>query len=90
VYRSLLLLRDYYVPMRRVGGDELSFDYSRALAVLGLEDQRSISQNRLGEQGDDYFVQYDGKKCELERHLRKGKFANRVIAFVFISFGTMR
>lgn len=72
VYQTLLLLRDHYVPMRRTGGDELSAAYNRALRELGLEDERSISESRLGEQGDDYVVQYNGGKRELERHLRKG------------------
>jgi hypothetical protein len=71
-YRALLALRDHYVPMRRVGGDELSTAYAYALRELGVEDERSISESRLGEQGEDYVIQYNGKKRELERHLRKG------------------
>ena len=58
--------------MRRTGGEELSAAYSHALRDLGLEDERSISESRLDEQGDDYVIQYNGEKRELERHLRKG------------------
>lgn len=71
-YRALLLLRDHYVPMRREGGQELAQAYAEATQVLALEEAPSITGNRLGEQGDEYFVQHNGKKRELDRHFRKG------------------
>lgn len=72
VYRALLLLRDFYVPMRREGGDALATSYANALVELGLEEERSIAGTRLGEQGDDYLLQHNGRKRELDRHFRKG------------------
>jgi hypothetical protein len=72
IYESLLLLRDHYVPMRRQSGTLLSEQYTGALAELWLEDAISITPNRLGEQGDEYLILYNGKKRELSRHLKKG------------------
>jgi hypothetical protein len=71
-YQALLLLRDSYVPMRREGGEKLAAAYADGLRKLGLEEERSISGTRIGEQGDDYLVQHNGRKRELDRHLRKG------------------
>jgi hypothetical protein len=70
VYRALLMLRDDYVPMRRRDGSAKR--YADALLALGLEDSRSITPTRLGEQGDEYLVQHNGRRRELERHLKKG------------------
>ena len=72
VYQSLLLLRDYYVPMRREGGDELTRQYEEGLRRLGLEDSGSITRTRSGEQGDEYFILHNGRRRELDRHLKKG------------------
>ena len=72
VYQSLLLLRDYYVPMRRAGGDEFARQYEEGLRRLGLEDSGSITRTRLGEQGDEYFILHNGRRRELDRHLKKG------------------
>jgi hypothetical protein len=72
VYRTLLLLRDRYVPMRRQGGAELATQYSEGLAQLGLEESPSITANRLGEQDDEYLALYNGRKHELTRHFKKG------------------
>lgn len=76
VYRALLLLRDHYVPMRRDGGDELAKAYAEALASHGLEEAGSITATRRGEQGDEYIVQHNGTKRELDRHLKKGNSRN--------------
>jgi len=72
VYRALLLLRDHYVPMRRDSGEELAKAYTDALASCGLEEAGSISATRRGEQGDEYMVQHNGRKRELDRHFKKG------------------
>ena len=76
VYRALLLLRDHYVPMRRDGGDELAKAYAEALASHGPEEAGSITATRRGEQGDEYIVQHNGTKRELDRHLKKGNSRN--------------
>ncbi|MCB1521090.1 MAG: hypothetical protein KDJ37_11025 [Hyphomicrobiaceae bacterium] len=72
VYRALLLLRDHYVPMRRDRGDELAKAYIEALASCGLAEAGSITATRRGEQGDEYIVQHNGRKRELDRHFTKG------------------
>lgn len=72
VYRALLLLRDHYVPMRREGGEEFAKAYAEALAGQGLEEAGSIAPTRRGEQGEQYLVQHNGRKRELDRHFRKG------------------
>ena len=68
-YRALLVLRDYYVPMRLNEGKSVE-DYKQALAQEGLEDTKSFAGTRSGEFGDAYFVQHGGRKRELERHLK--------------------
>ena len=72
VYQALLLLRDSYVSMRRVGGSELAVRYADGLAQLGLEESPSMTASWLGEQEEEYLVLYNGRKRELTRHLKKG------------------
>ena len=72
VYQSLLLLRDYYVPMRQEGGSELKQAFDLRCQELGIEEQQSFSGNRAGEQGDTYFVRMGHRRVELDRHLKKG------------------
>ena len=86
VYQALLVLRDFYVPMRRGEGDVSKDDYSAALRNLGLEDSPSISPTRVGEQGDEYFVQHHGQKRLLERHLKKGTSKETRLSFRFYFF----
>ena len=68
-YRALLVLRDYYVPMRLKEGKSVE-DYKQALAKEGLEDTKSFAGTRSGEFGDAYFVQYGSRRRELKRHLK--------------------
>lgn len=72
LYRSLLALRDGYVPMRRQGGEQRKEAFERALRDLGLEDGWAFKGSRWMEQGDTYLVQWGGKTCALERHLVRG------------------
>jgi hypothetical protein len=69
-YEALLVLRDYYVPMRRVGGEGQKVEYEQQLARLGLEESGSFAGTRAAEQGDEYVVEYAGRKRELSRHLK--------------------
>lgn len=69
-YDALLVLRDFYVPMRRGGEDGQKEAYSRRLKELGLEESASFAGARAGEQGDEYFVNYAGRPRELDRHLK--------------------
>ena len=71
VYNALLMLRDFYVPTRRVGGTEKLKAYQKRLAELGLEDTKCFSQeNRAKNFGGTYFVRYQGDKRELDWHLK--------------------
>jgi hypothetical protein len=72
VYKALLLLRDQYVPLRRGGGEQLARHYADALRSLGLEEAPSITATRLGEHRDEYKIQHNGRKRDLDRHLKKG------------------
>jgi hypothetical protein len=72
IYQALLLLRDYYVPMRRHGGAELRQAFDQRCQELGIEEQQSFSGNRAGEQGDTYFIRMGHRRVELDRHLKKG------------------
>jgi len=72
IYEVLLLLRNHYVEMRRNASDGAKQAYEQACRQLGLEETGSITESRLGEQGDTYLVNYAGRKRILERHLKKG------------------
>jgi len=76
IYKSLLLLRDHYVPMRRDGGIEKRRAFEDACRELGIEEQQTFSGTRYGEEGDTYFVRYDGRRVLLDRHLKKGNAHN--------------
>lgn len=71
LYRSLLLMRDYYVPMRRVGGVELKRAFEGQLAELYLENAKCFNQEgRARKYGGEYFVTYHGERRELDWHLK--------------------
>ena len=62
----------YYVPMKRHGEKVGKEAYEKARVAIGLEESPSFSGARYGEEGDTYFVKYDGQRTLLERHLKKG------------------
>jgi hypothetical protein len=71
VYKTLKMMRDFYVPMRRVGGSDLVKKYQQKLAELGLEDTKCFAQkNKARNFGGIYFVRYQGQERELEWHLK--------------------
>lgn len=70
VYRALCVLRDHYAPMRKGIKDRTDFD--TACQELGLEETRSFTGSRYGEEGDTYFVRYNGRRRLLEQHLKNG------------------
>jgi hypothetical protein len=85
-YKTLLILRDFYVPMKIEGGLEMKEAYGKQLALLGLEDSQSFSGSRAGEQGDEYKVMYNGRPRYLDRHIkgsssREGRFGFRLYFF---------
>ena len=72
IFRALLLLRDRYVPMRRLGGIELVDAFEAGCKELGLEERATFYGSRWGEEGSEYVVDYHGRKELLMRHLKKG------------------
>ena len=74
VYQALLLLRDYYVPMRRQGegDDHLKRAFDQRCQELGIEEQQSFSGNLAEEQGDAYYIKIGQRRVKLDRHLKKG------------------
>lgn len=81
-YKALLLLRDYYVPMKIEGGKELRAKFVQRCEELRLEDapcftQEGVAQNFQGE----YFVQHRGERRELDRHLKGSNSRERQRGF---------
>ena len=80
IYEALLLLRDYYVPMKH--GEIPQKKYLDRCAELGLDDQQCFSQpNKAKQFGHESFVQYDGRNCELNRHLKGSSSRKRQLSF---------
>ena len=71
LYKALLLLRDYYVPMRRFGTSKAAA-FKQACLDLKIEETQTFSGDGYGEHGDMYFVRYAGQSHLLNRHLKKG------------------
>lgn len=72
IYRSLLMLRDAYVPMKRHGGQAMMEVFHKACGELGLTEEPTGSRTRAGEEGDEYFIRIRGRRRYLDRHLKKG------------------
>ena len=72
VYKSLLLLHDYYVPMRIRGGAAQREAFEQRRQDLGLSEEPCFAGPGAGEQGDAYFVAYKGCRREVDRHLKRG------------------
>ena len=76
IYKSLLLLRDHYVPMRREGGLEKKRAFEDGCRALGVDEQSTFHGTRYGKEGETYFVRYGGRRVLLHRHLKKGTAHN--------------
>ena len=74
IYKALLVLRDYYVPMKQsqAGGDNLKSKklFEEECKKLGIMEAPSIDKSRQGEEGDTYYVKYLGENEFLDRHLK--------------------
>lgn len=70
IYKALMVLRDQYVPMRIHGGAKHKAAYAEALGELHIEE--SLTGDGAKFEGDEYTVQYQGKKRDLDRHLTAG------------------
>ena len=60
LYKALLLLRDYYVPMRRFGTSKADA-FKQACLNLNIEETQTFTGTRYGEHGDMYRVRYAGQ-----------------------------
>ena len=80
-YRALLVLRDYYVPMKREGGIEFRRAYDEALREIALEDSEPFTGTRAGQTGESYLVEFAGHKRYLERHLKGSNSRDERYAF---------
>jgi len=81
IYSALLLLRDYYVPMKRNGGAALQDQFITKCNELGLEESATFSGDRWGQEGETYKVNYAGRKRLLDRHLKKGSSKDERYSF---------
>jgi hypothetical protein len=79
IYKSLLLLRDFYVPMRIEGSPERRDAYLEQLAELQLED--SLTGDGVKYSEDLYSVQYAGSRRLLDRHLKGSNSRDRRFGF---------
>lgn len=71
VCNALLMMRDLYVPMRRIGGIEHKNAFEKRLAELGLENTTCFAQeNKAKNFGGAYFVRYQDSTRELDWHLK--------------------
>ena len=70
IYKALVVLRDHYVPMRTYGGAERQAAYAKALGELHIEESATGDGVRF--EGDEYTVQYQGRRRNLDRHLKAG------------------
>lgn len=75
VYEALKLLGSYYYDMRI--GSKTKEEFEQECLRLCIEEGRSISDVGAGEQDDEYYVVYEGKKTKLDRHLSKGVSRDR-------------
>lgn len=72
IYRTLLVLQDMYVPLRRSSSTVTIEQVHNTLAQLGLYLTPSISTVGAGMQGDDYHIDYGGQKRFLKWHIKNG------------------
>jgi len=77
LYQTLLLLRDFYVPMRVDSSPEKRAAYEAELKKLQLEE----SFTGEGVNSDQYTVQYGGRRRALDKHLKGGNSRDRRYQF---------
>jgi len=81
LYYALLLLRDYYVPMRVSGGADKKEAFEKRCIELGLAEEPTFSGTLWGEQGETYKIRYAGRSRMLDRHLKKGTSREERLCF---------
>jgi hypothetical protein len=79
IYRSLLLLRDHYVPMRIEATQLRKRSFEEALCQLNLEE--APTGDEVKRSFDLYSVQYGGRRRALDRHLKGSNSRDRRYGF---------
>ena len=69
-YQALLLIKNAYVPMRRTGSPESCAQWDAGLQQLGLSLSPTFSGPSSGSFGDEYFINWLGRRRELDCHLK--------------------
>ena len=90
IFRALLLLRDAYVPMKRDGGLARKSVSKTDAKNSGLWEEATFTGDRWGQEGDTYLVRYAGRRCLLDRHLKRGQAKTNTFVSDFIFSGTKR
>jgi hypothetical protein len=72
IFEAMILLRDYYVPMRREGGPLLKRKFDEKCDELGIELSLTFAGSRHGEHEEEYVVEHKGENRLLDLHLKKG------------------
>lgn len=70
VYRTLLAIRDKYVPMRRTGDPKLRAECEATWQELGLALTPSFAGSNAGQFGDEYRVRWNGRNRIFDMHLK--------------------
>lgn len=63
------LATEYYDMKLGIGSKEA---YDEKLKKLYLRDELAISDSSAGEQGDEYYLMYNGQRKKFDKHLTKG------------------
>lgn len=71
-YEALLILHDYYVPMRVEGGQKRKKAYQKSLQDKELKETPASSSRKAGKQGKAYLLKFRGEERILDLHLKKG------------------
>lgn len=79
LYRALILLRDYYVPMKLMGGMERVTAFDDACSELDIENSQVGEATRKFK--DEYTVQWAGHPRLLDWHLKGGEGRERAKCF---------
>ncbi|WP_342360597.1 hypothetical protein [Terrarubrum flagellatum] len=70
--RTLILLRDHFVPMKRNPGAGLKREYDDMLRALSLSDEPCFSQRGSIKSFPEYKVTYEGKEYWCDNHIKYG------------------
>lgn len=70
--RTLLILRDYFVPMKREPSAERREAYTQKLSENNLDDQLCFAQNGAIKGFPEYSVTYNSKKYWCDYHIKYG------------------